>query len=227
MVAGGDGDGSVPAGGLDEALDGPAGGLLDPVRDRHRGEHDGQVGLDGVLLAVIDRPGSQVGLGHAEGPLDLEQAPVGADDLLGVRVGQVGDVGLPPRQGFRFLLQFPVDRASAAGELDEPVALERGLAGDSGLGLGDLGLDALERAPAAVVGVLVERRDVFALGRGAAGPPRGQREPVGYILVGVVLAPLLALLLQPTRWSARSWTRVSRRRTSDDRYPTWRRHTCS
>lgn len=41
----------------------------------------------------------------------------------------------------------------------------------------------------------------------------------------MVLAPLLALLLQPGRWSARGRARASGRRTSDDRYPTWRRHT--
>ena len=41
----------------------------------------------------------------------------------------------------------------------------------------------------------------------------------------MVRAPLLALLLQPGRWSARGRARASGRRTSDDRYPTWRRHT--
>ena len=43
----------------------------------------------------------------------------------------------------------------------------------------------------------------------------------------MVLAPLLALLLQPARWSARGRARVPGRRTSDDRYRTWRRHTSS
>ena len=52
-----------------------------------RGEHDGQVRFDGVALAVVDRPGLQVVLGHAEGLLDLRELVVGADhELRGVGV---------------------------------------------------------------------------------------------------------------------------------------------
>lgn len=49
--------------------DGPAGDVFDPPADRQRGEHDGQVGLDGVPGPVVDRPGLQVAFGHPEWPL--------------------------------------------------------------------------------------------------------------------------------------------------------------
>ena len=79
--------------------------VLDPAADGEGGEHDGQVGLDGVALAVVDGPGLQVALGHAEAFLDPHRAVVGADDELGgdrgaVRAGgQVGGVALDPGQG--------------------------------------------------------------------------------------------------------------------------------
>ena len=45
-------DGAVAAGGADDFLDGPAGAVLDGPGDGQGGEHDGQVGLDGVALAA-------------------------------------------------------------------------------------------------------------------------------------------------------------------------------
>ena len=66
VVSGLDLDGAVAAGGLDEFLNGPAGGLLDPAADGQGGEHDGQVSVDGLAFAVAGRPGLQVVLGHAE-----------------------------------------------------------------------------------------------------------------------------------------------------------------
>src|SRR4029450_11268100 len=54
-----------------ELLDRDAGVLLEVAADRERGEHDGQVGLDGVTLAMEHRPGTEGGLGHSERPPDL------------------------------------------------------------------------------------------------------------------------------------------------------------
>jgi hypothetical protein len=48
-------DSPVAAGGPDEFADGPAGGVLDPAADGQGGEDDGEVGFDGVALAVVDR----------------------------------------------------------------------------------------------------------------------------------------------------------------------------
>src|ERR1700722_364907 len=60
VLADADLDGAVAAGRADEPLDRPAGALLDEPGDGQGGEHDGEVGLDGVALAVVDRPGPQV-----------------------------------------------------------------------------------------------------------------------------------------------------------------------
>ncbi|GHG45529.1 hypothetical protein GCM10012320_11450 [Sinomonas cellulolyticus] len=43
--------------GADELLDRDAGGVLKMAGDRGGGEHDGEVGLDGLALVVKDRPG--------------------------------------------------------------------------------------------------------------------------------------------------------------------------
>lgn len=47
-----------------------------------RREHDYQVRLDGVALMVEDGPGTQIGLGHPEGPFHLPQGVAGADHGL-------------------------------------------------------------------------------------------------------------------------------------------------
>src|SRR3954447_10807372 len=60
VAAGLDFDSAVAAGGADELLDRPAGPVLDPAADREGGEHDAQVGVDGLALVVVDRPGLQV-----------------------------------------------------------------------------------------------------------------------------------------------------------------------
>ena len=63
-------------------------------------------------------------------------------DRGAVRAGsEVGDVSLQPGQSSRFGFQSPVDPPGAAGELDEPVAFDRGLARDGLLRLGDLLVD--------------------------------------------------------------------------------------
>ena len=58
VVAGLDGDAAVAAQGLYEFLDRPAGLAFEPVADGEGGHHDCEVGLDGVALVVVDRPGS-------------------------------------------------------------------------------------------------------------------------------------------------------------------------
>jgi hypothetical protein len=71
-------------------------------RDGQGGENDGQVRVDRVALAVVDRPGPQVVFGHSERLLKLDQPVAGVDDELGgdggaVRAGgQVGHVALQP-----------------------------------------------------------------------------------------------------------------------------------
>jgi len=63
--------GPVTAGGADELPDRPAGAVLDPGADGEGGEHDRQVGLDRVALAVVNRPGLQVAFWYPERFLDL------------------------------------------------------------------------------------------------------------------------------------------------------------
>src|SRR5215211_9142682 len=58
VVAGLDGDAAVAAQGLHEFPDRPAGLAFEPVADGEGGNHDGEVGLDGVAFVVVDRPGS-------------------------------------------------------------------------------------------------------------------------------------------------------------------------
>ncbi len=89
VVSGLDLDGAVAAGGPDEFLDGPADGLLDPAADGQGGEHDGQVGVDGLAPVVVDGPGLQVMLGHPERFFDPPQVVVGADHELGGDRGAV------------------------------------------------------------------------------------------------------------------------------------------
>ena len=136
-----DGDGAVAACGGNQASDGPVGGGLQPAGHGKGCGDDGQVGLDGLAQVVVDGACSQVGLGHAEGLLDVVQAVVGADDCLGVGVGQVGDVALPPGQGAGPFLQVAVDAPGGAGQVHEAVALDGDLSCDGFLGLGDLGVD--------------------------------------------------------------------------------------
>jgi hypothetical protein len=67
--AGVDLDGVVAAQCEDELLDRPTGPGLDPVGDGQRGEHHGEVRVEGLAFAVVDRPGPQIVLGP-EGVLD-------------------------------------------------------------------------------------------------------------------------------------------------------------
>ena len=82
VLAGLDLNGAAAAGGLNEFPDRPACLRFDPAANGEGGEDDGEVCLDGVALAMVDRPGLQVVLGHAEALLDLEEPVVGADDEI-------------------------------------------------------------------------------------------------------------------------------------------------
>ena len=84
MVAGGDGDGAVAAGGPDEFLDAPTGLGFDPMADRPRGDHDTQVRVDRFAQVVVDRPGLQVAFGHAEAFRDVPELVVGTDHEVGI-----------------------------------------------------------------------------------------------------------------------------------------------
>ena len=76
-----------------------------------------------------------------KGLLDVVQTVVGADDCLGVGVGQVGDVALPPGQGPGPFLQVAVDAPDVARQAHKAVAFDGDLSCDGFLGLGDLGVD--------------------------------------------------------------------------------------
>jgi hypothetical protein len=80
---------------------------------------------------------------------------VGVDDELRCGAGEVGGVPLPARQGPGLGLQFPVDARGGPAELDVAVALDRGFPLDSAFGLGDLFVDAAQRAPRPVAAELV------------------------------------------------------------------------
>jgi hypothetical protein len=62
---------AVAAQGSDQLLDRPPGLSFKPAGDGQGGEHDCEVGLDRILLVVVDQPRAEVGLGHAEALLDL------------------------------------------------------------------------------------------------------------------------------------------------------------
>jgi hypothetical protein len=60
VLAGADLDRAVAAGGAGGFLDRSAGAGLDEPGDGGGCEHDGQVSVDGLALAVVNGPGSQV-----------------------------------------------------------------------------------------------------------------------------------------------------------------------
>jgi hypothetical protein len=118
---------------------------------------------------------------------------VGVDDELRGVADEVGGVALPPGQGAGLGLQLTVDGLGGAGELDESVALDRGVAVDGLLGCGDLFVDAAQCASGPVFAELVVDDAVGdATGVLTAGsrPRLGQHQAVRNCLAGVLLAPL-------------------------------------
>jgi hypothetical protein len=222
VLAGADLDRAVAAGGADEFLDGPAGAGLDEAGDGEGGEHDGQVGVDGLALAVVDGPGPQVVLGHPEAFLDSPQLVAGADhEVRGDRFpiwggGEVGLAALDPGQGAGFGLEFAVDALDRAVQGDEPVALDWREACD-GLGcLGDLLVDAVQRPAGPVGAVLVAGDLVAALVFRPGGPGLGEDAPVGDLLAGVLPPPLVNRVGDVGR---SRWLSCSRRRSCPRRRP--------
>ena len=74
VLAGADLDGAVVAGSADELPYGPAGAVLDEPGYGQGREDDGQMCLDGVPLAMVDRPCPEVRLGHPERFFDLQSS---------------------------------------------------------------------------------------------------------------------------------------------------------
>src|SRR3954453_2951327 len=83
---------------------------------------------------------------------------------------------LDPGQRAGLGLQFAVDGLGGIGELDEPVAFDRGLAG---YGLADLLVDALERPAGPIVLVLVVPHLVAAFVARPGRPRLNEHLPVG------------------------------------------------
>ena len=73
--------------------------------------------------------------------------------------------------------------------MDEAVALDGDLARDSFLRLGDLGVDPAQGASGSVGAVAVVDGLVAALVASSGGPGPGRGQPVGDVLVGVVVVP--------------------------------------
>jgi hypothetical protein len=63
---------------------------------------------------------------------------IGVEDELRTLAGEVGDVSLEPGQAAGFGLQIAIDALGRPGQLDEPVAFDRGFPIDGPFGLGDL-----------------------------------------------------------------------------------------
>jgi hypothetical protein len=86
---------------------------------------------------------------------------------------------------------LPVEARGGAGQLDEAVAFDGGLARHRVGGLGHLLVDAAQGAPGPVGLVLVEDRLVVALVGRAGRPGLGEDVPVRDGLVGMLAAPLV------------------------------------
>jgi hypothetical protein len=94
------------------------------------------------------------------------------------------------RQGPRLGLQRPVHAAGAAGQLNEPVALDRALAGHGLLRLGDLLIDAAQ-APAGPLGPVLVVDDLVPAPVGRPGRPGlDEHLPVADLPPGMVAPPL-------------------------------------
>ena len=137
---------------------------------------------------------------------------VGVDDELRCGAGEVGRVPLPARQGPGLGLQFPVDARGGPGELDVAVALDRGFPLDSAFGLGDLFVDAAQRAPRPVAAELVADDTVGdATGLLAAGGRLGlvNTSPSGMSSSGCLSRH--SRTTSGTGWSIKKFVRTARR----------------
>ncbi|UGQ59719.1 hypothetical protein LSF60_09705 [Rhodococcus pyridinivorans] len=126
VVADGDHDRARGFEGADDLLDRYAGDVLQVSGNRQRGEHHGQVRLDGIPGPVEDRSGLEVGLGHPERLLDLPQVVVRRHHGVAIHDRRV-DIGDVPLVSGR--LASPFDRGLVqsdvlSDELDEPLLLQ-------------------------------------------------------------------------------------------------------
>src|SRR5215210_4811013 len=99
--------------------------------------------LDGVTLAMEHRPGTEVGLGHSERPLDLPQVVIGGDHRgtgHGVE-GDVADVALQAGELPGAVDKLLVDLLGGPDELEEPHVAHRCLARGDLLGTVDHRVD--------------------------------------------------------------------------------------
>ena len=136
--------------------------------------------MDRVVLVVKYRPGAQVGLRHPERRLDLEQGVVGADDLVpgNCDLRDVGDVTLQAGQFAGSFNEGPVDAATAAGQLHEPVLLQRPPAVGDLLGPLDLLVQGVVVAPVTFRGVVIDHPPLPRIAPGAHDPFGLHRLPV-------------------------------------------------
>ena len=111
--------------------------------------------MDRVCLVVEHRSRAEVGLRHPEGPLD-DLVP-GEPDL-----GDVRDVPFQARELPCPVDEDLVDRGAGAGELHEPVLLERPLPVGDALRAFDLLVEGVVVAPVAFRGVVVDHPPLLA-----------------------------------------------------------------
>jgi len=104
VAADADGDIAQRAQLLNDLLDAHPGALGQVPGYVQSGDHDREVRVDGVLLAVEHRPRAQVGLRHPERRFNLKQIVIGGDDLA---VPSVGRPSLVASEGSSFTIQFP------------------------------------------------------------------------------------------------------------------------
>jgi len=129
--------------------------------------------VDRVPKPCVDRPRFQVALRHAEALLDLQQPVIRGDNELRWLIDQVRHVALDPGQRPGLVLELTVDGLVRAGELHEPVPLDRHLPR-----FRDLLRDALERPSGIVVLVAVVVHVITTVIAGACRPGLREHVPV-------------------------------------------------
>jgi len=116
---------------------------------------------------------------------------IGIDDERRSDGGEVGGVALQAGQAAGFGFQVSIDALGGAGELDEPVAFDRGVTVDGAFGLSDLLVDAAQGAAGTVVAVLVVDepiRDAASLLTRGGRPRLGENPSVRDVFTRMFLA---------------------------------------
>ena len=130
---------------LDDLGDGQSGARLDGVGDGQCGEHDGQVGFDGVAHAVEHRPGLRSLLDIRNDFSTCHRSWYFAmTSAAGITVTRhIGHVALEPDQGLGAGQAGLVEGAVIAADLHEPGGLGLPVAVDDRSGAGFLGGEGL------------------------------------------------------------------------------------